>query len=169
MVLTPCEAAFSSMALPESESRLTIARTVTPDAIMLSAICVILSASPSAFWMSESTPAASNAAFSAGRSAVSQRTEDSVSGRMTPTLPLAGFDEFESLPELSSLLPQALSDSAAPRAPTRTKLCIRFTRTASLRGGARRASTDSPPGGALESRWGRLLSAATYRGDDSHV
>src|SRR6478609_11914567 len=39
--------------------------------------------------MSESTPAASKAAFSSGRSLFSRRAEDAVSGRITPTLALA--------------------------------------------------------------------------------
>src|SRR3954451_8872297 len=170
MVLTPCALAFSSMAAPESESRLTIARTVTPEVIMLSAICVILSASPSAFWMSYLTPAALNAASSAGRSAVSQRTDDFVSGRMTPILP-AFDDEPLSLPDLlSSLEPQALSERAAPRAPTSTKLCIRFTRTASLRVGPSRVH------GALRrygrsrvTRWGPFVVRRNLSSDWSHV
>jgi hypothetical protein len=37
-------------------------------------------------------PASWNAAVSSGLSAVSQRTEDSVSGRITPTLPVAGAE-----------------------------------------------------------------------------
>ena len=52
MVLTPWLAAFSSIAAPESESRLTIASTVTPSVIIASAWLVMVSALPSAFWIS---------------------------------------------------------------------------------------------------------------------
>src|SRR6478735_10617728 len=97
--------------------------------------------------MSYFTPAALNAASRAGRSAVSQRTDDFVSGRMTPILP-AFDDELPpppaELPPLS-LEPQALSERAAPMAPTSTKLCIRFTRTASLRVGPSRVDSVRPP------------------------
>ena len=86
MVAMPWFLAFSSMAAPEALSRFTMARTVTPLVIIESAIWAILSASPCAFWMSYLTPASLNAFSSAGRSAVSQRTEDSVSGRITPIL-----------------------------------------------------------------------------------
>src|SRR6185437_3203984 len=48
-----------------------------------------LALSPRAFWMSALMPAAANALLSAGRSAVSQRVEDWVSGRITPTVPPA--------------------------------------------------------------------------------
>ena len=133
MVATPCEAAFSWIAAPDSESRLTIASTVTPSAIMPSAMVVIFSASPSAFWMSYSTPAASKAASSSGRSAVSQRTEDSVSGRMTPILPAASplpVSPPSSPPSLLSS-PHAVSARAKPSTPTAAKLNFRCTRTAS--------------------------------------
>src|SRR5664279_37362 len=43
--------------------------------------------SPLAFWMSNSTPACLKAASRLGRSWVSHRAEDLVSGRMTPILP----------------------------------------------------------------------------------
>ena len=59
--------------------------TFTPLVIIWSAIVAILVLSPSAFWMSYSTPAALNASSRNGRSAVSQRTDDFVSGRITPT------------------------------------------------------------------------------------
>src|SRR5215210_4447176 len=48
-----------------------------------------LALSPLAFWMSYSTPAASNASPRKRRSAVSQRADDAASGRITPILPLA--------------------------------------------------------------------------------
>src|SRR4051794_10769433 len=77
------------MAAPEALSRLTIARTVTPPVIICWAIVCIFCASFCAFWMSNLTPAALNAFSRFGRSWLSQRGEDVVSGRMTPILPEA--------------------------------------------------------------------------------
>src|SRR6478752_7212721 len=88
MVCTPCALAFFSMAAPDSLSRLTMARTVAPLAIMPSAMVAIAALSPLAFWMSYATPAFLNAASRLGRSWVSQRADDLVSGRITPTLPV---------------------------------------------------------------------------------
>ena len=87
MTLTPCDAAFAAIAAPEPESRLTSRRTLAPFVIACSACCCCVALSPSAFWISASTPAASNAACSDGRSTVSQRTEDLESGSRTATLP----------------------------------------------------------------------------------
>src|SRR5829696_442202 len=87
MVLTPAACAFFRQAPPESESRLTISRTLTPELIMLSQMVPNFDLSPLAFWMSDCRPAASNADFSSGRSLASQRGEVEASGRMTPTLP----------------------------------------------------------------------------------
>ena len=89
--------------------------------------------SPSAFWMSHSMPASAQAASRNGRSNVSQRTDDSESGRMTPTLPSA-LDPLSSEPvppSLSESSPHAASDIATPNAPTIIKLNFRLTRTAS--------------------------------------
>src|SRR4051812_37339811 len=68
-----------------------------------------------AFWMSYLTPAALNAASSFGRSWLSHRGEDVVSGRMTPTLPDAAPPPLLLLLELLELLPppQAVSASKA--------------------------------------------------------
>src|SRR5512143_4053016 len=63
----------------------TIMRTFTPFWIMPSAIVWNWFLSPCAFWMSYFTLAALNACSRNGRSAVSQRTEDLLSGRITPT------------------------------------------------------------------------------------
>src|SRR5215207_7048928 len=87
MVLTPAACAFFRQAPPESEARLTISRTLTPELIMLSQMVPNFDLSPLAFWMSDWRPAASNADFSSGRSLASQRGEVEASGRMTPTLP----------------------------------------------------------------------------------
>src|SRR6476660_7740003 len=86
MVDTPCFLACCSIAAPEALSRLTIARTVTPPVIICWAMVCIFWA---AFWVSYLTPAALNADSSFGRSWLSQRGEDVVSGRMTPTFPEA--------------------------------------------------------------------------------
>ena len=71
-------------ALPVPESRLTIMRTVAPLVIIWSAMVWNWVLSPWAFWMSYWTPAALNASSRYLRSAVSHRTEDALSGRMTP-------------------------------------------------------------------------------------
>src|SRR6476661_6261464 len=89
MVDTPCFLACFSIAAPDALSRLTIASTVTPPVIICWAMVCIFCASFWAFWMSYLTPAALNADSSFGRSWLSQRGEDVVSGRMTPTFPEA--------------------------------------------------------------------------------
>src|SRR3954453_16941477 len=89
MLWTPASDALVRHALPDSESRLTIMRTVTPSFIMLSQIWPNLALSPPAVSMTDSTPAASNAACRLGRSLASHRGEVVVSGRITPTLPSA--------------------------------------------------------------------------------
>src|SRR6476660_6230008 len=89
MVDTPCFLACCSLAAPEALSRLTIARTVTPPVIICWAIVCIFCASFCAFWMSYWTPASLNAASSFGRSWLSHRGDDVVSGRITPTFPEA--------------------------------------------------------------------------------
>src|SRR4051812_35451726 len=98
MVDTPCFLACCSIAAPEALSRLTIASTVTPPVIICCAMVCIFWASFWAFWMSYLTPAALKAASSFGRSWLSHRGEDVVSGRITPTLP-------EALPPPPLLLP----------------------------------------------------------------
>src|SRR4029450_1624070 len=86
MVATPCDLALSRTALPVPESRLTIISTLAPPVIIWSAIVWNWVLSPWAFWMSYWTPAALKACSRSGLSAVSQRAEDLVSGRMTPIL-----------------------------------------------------------------------------------
>src|SRR3954471_16966803 len=114
MVCTPCCLACFSIAAPEALSRLTMARTVTPPVIICCAMVCIFCASFCAFWMSYLTPADLNAASSFGRSWLSHRGEDVVSGRMTPTLPDAAPPPLLLL-ELLELLPppQAVSASKA--------------------------------------------------------
>src|SRR4051812_34813417 len=84
----PAACAFLRQADPDSESRFTMSRTLTPSLIMLSQIVANFDVSFSAFWMSEPMPAASNADFSNGRSFDSQRGDVVASGRITPTFPL---------------------------------------------------------------------------------
>src|SRR3954453_20396155 len=95
MTLTPRELALASIAAPEPESRLTSSSTFAPLVIICSACCCCVDLSPSALSMIALTPAASNAFLSSGRSTVSQRTDDLVSGSRTPTVPpdlAAGVD-----------------------------------------------------------------------------
>src|SRR3954469_9135571 len=120
MVDTPCFFACCSMAAPEALSRLTIARTVTPPVIICWAIVCIFCLSFCAFWMSYLTPAALNAFSRFGRSALSHRGDEAVSGRITPILPDALPPELLlPLPLLPlSLLPHAVAPTrrAAERA-----------------------------------------------------
>ena len=113
MVWTPASAALLRHALPDSESRLTIIRTVTPSLIMLSQISPNFATSPPAFWMVDSTPASSKAVCRLGRSLASQRGEVVSSGRITPTLPSAAAE----LPSLASPLLLSSSPPQAARAP----------------------------------------------------
>src|SRR5690242_19742730 len=118
MLVMPACVAFFRHAAPESGSRLTIMRTLTPSLIIESQIVPNLAVSPPAFWMSEPTPAALKAASRLGRSLFSQRGDVVVSGRITPTVPLVAPLEPPAAGELLSLLPQAVSASvhSAPRA-----------------------------------------------------
>src|SRR3954452_10176019 len=118
MLWTPASAALDRHALPEAEARLTIMMTLTPSLIMLSQIWPNLALSPSAFWMSDFTPASENAFSRLGRSWDSQRGDVVVSGRITPTsaLPLPPLEPpLLLLPPSLSLPPQAAS---APSAST---------------------------------------------------
>src|SRR5690242_2209971 len=54
--------------------------------------------------MSACTPAAWNACWSSGRSNDSQRTDDFVSGRITPTLPPAALAAVEAAPPAAALV-----------------------------------------------------------------
>ncbi|WRL61996.1 hypothetical protein U6N30_18125 [Blastococcus brunescens] len=101
-----------------------IARTVTPPVIICSAMVAIRWASPWAFWMSYSTPASSKASSSSGRSAVSQRAEDAVSGRMTPTLPAA------SPPPPPPLSPSSPPQAVSPRTTATEIAVVRVLRRA---------------------------------------
>src|SRR5690625_1309288 len=107
-----------------------MASTVTPLAIIESAIPVIRDESPCAFLIVASTPASSNAFFNAGGSALTHRADDSVSGRITPTLPTDASPPSPPLPPPSSL-PHAVSAIDAPSSPATAKTGIRFTQTAS--------------------------------------
>src|SRR5947209_17241104 len=84
--MTPAFLACCSIAAPEAASRSTIMRTL----ILFDSICwamvFIFDAEPLAFWMSHDRLYFAQSAFSAFGSAVIQRGEDVVSGRMMPTL-----------------------------------------------------------------------------------
>src|SRR4051794_1907555 len=88
MLTMPAVPAFLRQAAPESESRLTIIRTLTPSLIIESQIVPNLAVSPPAFWMSDSMPASLKAFVRLGRSLPSHRGDVVASGRITPTLPL---------------------------------------------------------------------------------
>src|SRR3954447_3329930 len=84
--MTPFLAASCSILAPDAASRSTIIRTLTfADSICRAMVCILL-AEPPAFWMSQSRLYFVQSAFSAVGSAVTQRGEDVVSGRMMPTL-----------------------------------------------------------------------------------
>src|SRR3954451_24377169 len=121
MTLMPWSCAFLITVAADGESRLTIASTETPSLSIWSAIVANFALSPLAFWMSAWTPAALNASPRNGRSAPSQRAEDWVSGRMTPTFSLAaGVAVPAALPPLDeSSEPHAATPSMrAPATPT---------------------------------------------------
>src|SRR5690349_4809659 len=112
MLTMPAADAFFRQAEPESESRLTIMRTLTPSLIIESQMVPNLVVSPPAFWMSDPMPASSNAFLRLGRSLPSQRGEVVASGRITPTLPVVLLLPLEGL---LLLLPHAA-------APNRTSV-----------------------------------------------
>src|SRR4051794_22028056 len=131
MTLTPRVAALAAIAAPEPESRFTSSSTLAPLVIACSACCCCVDLSPSAFWISDSTPAASNAFLRNGRSTVSQRTEDFESGSSTATLPAFLSPPLLPLEPLSELLssPQPATASAQPAATVATNhapLCMGF-------------------------------------------
>src|SRR5215211_4063023 len=115
MTFTPWDLALASIAAPEPESRLTSSRTLAPFVIACSACCCWVDLSPCAFWIVTGTPALSNAAFRSGRSAVSQRTDDLVSGSSTATL---SAEPLLELPLLLLLPPPLLPLSSPPQAAT---------------------------------------------------
>src|SRR3954447_4007635 len=120
MTLTPWDLALAPIAAPEPESRLTSRSTLAPLVIACSACCCCVDLSPSAFSIVDSTPAASKACLSSGRSSVSQRTDDFESGSRTATLP--GFAPplllllLEEPPLDESSLPHAATASDRPAA-----------------------------------------------------
>src|SRR3954447_13107951 len=144
MTLTPWLLAFAAIAAPEPESRLTSSRTLAPLVIACSACCCWVDLSPSAFWIVTGTPALSNAALSSGRSAVSQRTEDFVSGSSTATLSAEPLLELRLLllllpPPPLSLPPQAATPNerahnAPANASARREIGERITCSSSIDG-----------------------------------
>src|SRR5215216_6406122 len=122
MTLTPCDLAFTAIAAPEPESRLTSSSTLAPFVIACSACCCCVDLSPSAFWISDSMPASSNAFLRNGRSTVSQRTDDLESGSSTATLPASSPPPPPPPPELEpeSSSPHPATASAQPAATVAT-------------------------------------------------
>ncbi|OLE23219.1 MAG: hypothetical protein AUG49_16725 [Catenulispora sp. 13_1_20CM_3_70_7] len=162
MVATPWDLALFSTALPLPESRSTITSTVTPSLSIWSAMVWNWFLSPWAFWMSYFRPLALNAAASEGRSWLSQRTEDLLSGRITPMngfLPLPPELEEPEEPEavfepvvpeeLETDLPLLHALSAIPVAAVATRMrsiCL-FIRYPFWDGG--RLGEGSPDSGGL--------------------
>src|ERR687892_1671665 len=141
MTLTPWDFALASIAAPEPESRLTSRITFAPLVIACSACCCWVDLSPWAFWMVAGTPAALNACWSSGRSAVSQRTDDFVSGSSTATLSADLLPPLLLLlpppPPPLSLPPQAAmtnerAHTAGARASTRREIGERITCSSSV-------------------------------------
>src|SRR5690242_13325094 len=96
--------------------------TFAPFVMACSACCCWVDLSPWAFWISTGTPAALNACCRSGRSAVSQRTDDFVSGSRTATLSAFALLLLEPLlvpppPPLLSLPPQAAMANESAHRP----------------------------------------------------
>src|SRR4051812_29424984 len=109
--MTPAAVALFSMAAPEAWSRLTMTSDFTPSPIICCAIDFMVAGLPFAFWMSQLSLYCVHAAFSAVGSAVTQRGEDVVSGRMIPTFaPLPSTVPL--LVELLVLVPPAGDETA---------------------------------------------------------
>src|SRR4051812_25746192 len=84
--------------------------------------------SPWAFWMSDCTPAALNASVRYLRSAVSQRADDLLSGRITPILGVLPVPEPDPEPELDEeLFPQAARPPAATTMAARAVMPLRMS------------------------------------------
>src|SRR6185312_1183510 len=108
--MTGMPAAFASCStvIDVEGSMSVMIRTLTFSWIMPCAMVWNFDLSPSAFWMSALMPASANAFCRAGRSAVSQRVDDWVSGRITPTEPPAAVPppdaELDGLPPVEGVL-----------------------------------------------------------------
>src|SRR2546430_7153168 len=141
MVAMPCALALSRTALPVPESRLTMTRTLTPLVISWSAMVWKAFLSPWAFWMSYLTPAALNASSRYLRSAVSQRADVLLSGRMTPMygalappeLPPLGVLDLPHAARLPSVRTPAV---ATARIPLRMHGSFQVMRRTGRRGGS---------------------------------
>src|SRR3954471_70391 len=165
MVATPWDLALFSTALPLPESRSTMTRTVTPSLSICSPMVWNWFLSPWAFWMSYFRPLALNAASREGRSWLSQRTEDLLSGRITPMngfLPPAAPAELEppvleEPGEVDTDLPLLHALSAIPVAAVATRrrsICL-FIRYPFWDGGLMGEGSGLPgfPGGADGAWW----------------
>src|SRR3954452_450086 len=181
--MTPFLAASCSIFAPEAGSRLTIIRTLILSASICRAMVCILLAEPPAFWMLQSRLYFAQSALSAVGSAVTQRGEDVVSGRMIPTfaplpsmVPLAdeldwlseeeAEDDEDDEPELLLSLeePQAVRDIAAATPSTASDTLVLPIRCSPFAGGA--ASVDLRCCSPVRSG---LLCARTYRCDGGYT
>src|SRR5215218_7128152 len=149
MTLTPCDFAFAAIAAPEPESRFTSRSTFAPFVIACSACCCCVDLSPSAFWIVDFTPAASNAFFRNGRSTVSQRTDDFESGSRTATLPEGFLLPPPLLLELLlSSLPHAATVTARAAVPTQSASVFHLNLTSFLLVGLTSSAAPDAPRGA---------------------
>src|SRR5689334_21025357 len=112
MTWMPCACAFLATEAPTSLLGVAMIRTLTPALIMPSARVLNFWTSPCAFWMSGLRPSFSSAALRSGLSKPSQRAEEAVSGRITPT-----FAPLPLLPEFVFVVPPP-EDVLAPHAET---------------------------------------------------
>src|SRR5688500_14357709 len=128
MTEMPWSCAFLITVAADGLSRLTIISTDAPALIIWSAIVANFALSPFASWMTDSTPAASNASPRYLRSAVSQRAEDAASGRITPTLPAASSAAAPPPPPppSSSSPPQPATASIAAAAAAQSQVAPRL-------------------------------------------
>src|SRR3954469_10422261 len=122
MTFTPRATAFFSIAAPEPESRSTSSSTFAPFVMACSAWVCCVEALPCALTMLYVSPAFLKAFARNGRSAVSQRVDDCVSGRSTATWTAAC---------LRAVLPAAVATSAASPATSAAAIA---TAIAFLRG-----------------------------------
>src|SRR4051795_4298488 len=165
MVGMPACLALSSTALPVPLSRLTIMRTLTPLVIIWSAMVWNWVLSPWAFCTSASTPAALNASSRYLRSAVSQRADDLVSGRMTPIFPALVLPPLVESPPPPPLFEQPASSRAeAEKTAATTMELLRMSRPFLTRHHCVRPSRSQPTMGVRT-----MLRATTYwRGERGH-
>ena len=111
-VFTPLAFAEFAMAAPEPESRFTSSSTLAPLVMAWSAWVRWVWAEPSALVMHALRPSLVIACWRSGRSWVSQRTDDLLSGSRTPTSHLA-FAVFTDAPAVDTPAPMIWKPTSA--------------------------------------------------------